>query len=476
MDRDFTGHDAHRRPFPQAPLLGFLLAFLCGGLIEAAPSDRPPRYTLRFQRPADQVADVEVEYAAQGQLKTPGDQKIEALDMDVVARFEFQDRHLASPRVSPKEKQITSFWAARQYHQVDVTLTIGKQRLTPTLREEQRLLGITLHQGSLEYVSPNGALTREELDLIRLPADRQVLSLLLPRKPVEVGTVWKPHAAALAAFLAIDTVGDSNVKSTLKAVDGGFARVELEGIVHGALGGVATEIALKCRYYFYIDRGEFASLQLVTQERRAIGHINPGVDVTARLKMRLEPQSGAGSLSNAKLASLQQALDSPNRTLVYHSSDLGVAFNHGRDWYATAEDRRAVVLRQLFRGELVAQCNVSILQSVKKGKAITLTQFQKDIRKNLGENFGSFVQANEETNDEGYLMYRVEAVGTASTIPVRWIYYLLSDTTGRRVAMVFTMEQDQVARFGAADEDWVRSLKFTSLQAGPDKSITESEK
>ncbi len=467
--------DPHRLPLPPTAWLCCLWLASCGLLAHAAPTENSPRYHLRYQRPTDRVADVKVEYAAHGHLKTPGDQKIETVDMDVVARFEFQDRHLAAFRDRSAGAE-TALHAARRYHRIDATLTIGDDRISPVLRDEQHLLGVTYRDGLLQYVSPNGPLTRDELDLIRLPADRQILSLLLPENPVEVGSVWKPSATALATLLAIDTVGDSDVTSTLEGIERGFARVELAGVVHGALAGVATEIALKCRYYFYIDRGEFASLQLVTRERRAIGYVNPGVDVTARLKMRLDPHRAAAALADDQLQSLRKALELPNQTLVYHSPELGVVFEHGRDWYATAEDREAVVLRQLFRGELIAQCNVSRLPSVKKGKAITLTQFQKDIQKNLGDHFGSFVRANEKTNDRGDLIYRVEAEGTASNVPVQWIYYLLSDSGGRRVATVFTMEQDQVARFGAADEDWVRSLKFISRNEPDNKPVSESAK
>jgi hypothetical protein len=116
------------------------------------------------------------------------------------------------------------------------------------------------------------------------------------------------------------------------------------------------------------------------------------------------------------------------------------------------------------RGELIAQCNVSVLPSLKKGKAVTLAQFQEDMRKNLDTNFGTFVNARESTTSQGYLVYRVEAAGTASQLPVRWIYYLLTDTEGRRVALVFTMEGDLVKPFGSADRQIVESLAFVERE------------
>lgn len=414
-------------------------------------------YSLHMRQSSDRIADVRVEYEADGQLKMPSDEGGKEVEMHVSAELTFQDRFLADTALGSRDR---SLCAGRYYRQLNVNLRIGEITMQPTLRDSRRLIGLCRQQnGSLDYFCPDGPLTREEVDLIRLPGDRQALSMLLPKHSVHIGAVWKPEPAAFAALLALDVVGDSDVKSKLTGVERDFARVEFEGVVHGALAGVATEIAIKGRYYFFLRHGEFASLQLVTREQRGIGHINPGVDVTARLKMRLEPESDAGYLSDSKIAMLRQS-NPQERKLHYESSDLGVSFDYDTAWYATAEDRQAIVFRQLFRGDLIAQCNVSRLPRIKKGKALTLSQFQKDIRENLNKNFGSFIEAGEKTSERGYLIYRVESVGTASAIPVRWIYYLLSDTTGRRLAIVFTMEQDQKKEFGDADRDWVRSLEF----------------
>jgi hypothetical protein len=440
-------------------------------------------YMLRSQHRKNHVADVQIEYRARGTLNFPAEQEVERLAMEVSAELAFQERQLSD--LPPAEGRIESApnrfsgatWskgrAARYYDQVDVAMTINDQKLNPELRDDRRLIGIYLGDNSLEFHSPAGPLSREELDLIRLPGDRQTLPLILPKKPVQVGATWKQDATALAMLLGLDAVGDSDVTSELKSVERGYAKVELAGIVHGATAGVATEIALKARYYFDLRRGEFAALQLVTRERREIGHVNPGVEVTARLKMSAEPKTDAGELSDQKVAPLQGPMDGNSQQLGYRSAALGVAFQYDRNWFVTAEDHQVTVLRRLDRGQLVAQCNVTSLPNVKKGKAVTLSQFQEDIRKNLDSNFGTFTSASESTNGQRYLVYRVEAAGTTSQIPVRWIYYLLSDTGGRRVAVVFTMEDDLVESFGSADKQIVESLEFVATQ-GAKKETSES--
>ena len=418
-------------------------------------------YVLQTHVSSRRAANVRVKFVAEGHLKAPGDKSAEQVAMHVSAELAFQDRFLGDLQ----DSQVGgSLCAARYYQNIDVQMTVGEQTMQPNFRESRKLIGLCRTQdGGLDYFSPDGTLTRDELDLIRLPGDRQALPLLLPKHPVRIDSVWKLKPAAMAAILALDAVGDCDVQSTLTGIEQGFARVEFEGVVHGAVAGVATEVTLKGRYYFYMRHGEFASMQMVTHEQRDIGHINPGVDITARLKMRLEPQSDAGYLSDSRILPLYESKDRNDRKLHYESTELGLAFDYDADWYATAEDRQAVVFRQLMRGDLIAQCNVSKLPNIKKGKALTLSQFEKDIRENLDKNFGSFVTANETTSERGYLIYRVEALGTASSIPVRWIYYLLSDTTGRRVAIVFTMERDQETHFNDADSDWIRKLEFLSF-------------
>ena len=439
----------------------FFLSLLLSAASNGESTER--KYMLQTGDSSRRIANVRVEFIAKGHLKTPGDTRAEEVPMHVSAELAFQDRFLgdlSNPQVGQ------SLCAARYYDNINVQMTVGERNMQPSFRESRKLIGLCRTQnGSLDYFSADGSLTRDELDLIRLPGDRQTLPLLLPKNPVQIDSAWKLEPTAMAAILGLDAVGDCDVESTLTGVEQGFARVEFAGVVHGAVAGVATEVTLKGRYYFYLRHGEFASMQMVTREQRDIGHINPGVDVTARLKMRLEPQSDAGYLSDARILPLLEFTDRSIRKLHYESTELGLAFDYDSDWYATAEDRRAVVFRQLMRGDLIAQCNVSKLPKIKKGKALTLNQFEKDIRENLDKNFGSFVTANEITTDRGYLIYRVEALGTASAIPVRWIYYLLSDTSGRRVSIVYTMERDQEKHFNNADLDWIRNLEFLSSES-----------
>ncbi|MEK6249417.1 MAG: hypothetical protein N2C12_14645, partial [Planctomycetales bacterium] len=297
--------------------------------------------------------------------------------------------------------------------------------------------------------------TRQELDLVQLPGDRHAAGLLLPTVPVSIGSKWNLDPAALAMLLGLDEVGDSDVTSTLVSVEGRYAKVEMEGTVHGATEGVAAEIAMRVRYFFDLRRGRLATLQLVTRETREIGSVTPGVEATARLKMTVTSRTQPSPLTGHAVE-----MAAGSGLLSYSSADLGISFQHDRRWHITAKDKTAVVMRRIDRGELVAQCNVSSLPKQKDRMDISLTDFKEKIRNNLGDEFGRFIGAEQSTSGLGDRVFRVEISGTVSQLPIRWIYYHFLDEHGRRIALVFTMEESLLERFGPAAGQIVDSLDF----------------
>ncbi|MCH9007895.1 hypothetical protein IIA29_07795 [candidate division KSB1 bacterium] len=114
-----------------------------------------------------------------------------------------------------------------------------------------------------------------------------------------------------------------------------------------------------------------------------------------------------------------------------------------------SEPRSLAVLRMVDRGELLAQCNLSALPKVKK--PVTLAEFQRDVERSLGNNFGRFVSAAQNVNESGYAVFRVVVRGTVSQLPIQWIYYLVQDRRGHRVSLAFTLEQSLRERFAEAD-------------------------
>jgi len=186
------------------------------------------------------------------------------------------------------------------------------------------------------------------------------------------------------------------------------------------------------------------------------------VDATAKVRIQLAPLKHSVALAPELLDGVSLEADPEHQLLEYSSSGRKFQLNHDRSWYVAQEDAASTILRRVDGGDLIAQCNVTALSSIKQDRRTTLAKFQEEIKKALGENFGEFVAATEEQEKSGRLVYRVMAAGTAAELPVEWIYYLVQDAEGRRTSAVFTMEQSLTERFAAADRPLIASLTMLS--------------
>ena len=98
------------------------------------------------------------------------------------------------------------------------------------------------------------------------------------------------------------------------------------------------------------------------------------------------------------------------------------------------------------------------------GKQITLTGFQTDVDKALAKNSTGIITASENLNSQGLRVLRVVAGGDIGETPIRWIYYHLSDDTGRRLSLIFTHEASLESRLSGIDESLTSSFYFLPEQ------------
>jgi hypothetical protein len=122
--------------------------------------------------------------------------------------------------------------------------------------------------------------------------------------------------------------------------------------------------------------------------------------------------------------------------------------------------RKLAVLRLMANGADVAQCNISPLPKVAPDKLPSMEQFQEDVQKALGKNFGQLVEAGQFASEANYRVYRVVVKGEVSEVPIQWQYFLVGDATGRQVTFAFTVKEQNVEAFGNAGERLVRQLRF----------------
>jgi hypothetical protein len=413
--------------------------------------------THRFPPPATQLQRVKVTLQVQGKLKLLGtDNKERQIPLEVSGNFDYEEKVEAS----------SSLWSSRFYRVAEADIKLDKATHQPRLGVTRREVGVKLDGPKTLFWSPGGPLSRDEAELIDLHANSVLLSDLLPEGDVRIGDTWKPTEETLSRFLTLDAVNSSDVACKLAEVAEGRAVVEMQGVVTGAVEGVATEIELSAKFGYHLTERRFTSLALVFKENRSIGKAEPGFEVSAKLTMVLTTVASSERLSEAAVAGIRKGLGVAP-PLAFESTLQGFRVLIDPRWRVMIDRNEVTVFRLVKDGDAVAQCNLSSLPPLAEGRRLQLEEFQQDIQKSLGENFGQFIEASQGESDHGLRVLRVVAAGEASELPIHWIYYHVSNDAGRRLTYVFTMEAEKTRSFGGADAAFTASLELFDPTPAP---------
>lgn len=413
-------------------------------------------HVLAASHSAGDLTAVKIVLEVGGELKVVDSGQVKPLKMSVVANMGYDEMLLGA-----EGQRLRS---ARYYEQAEAVIKIEQGGAKPVLPDSRRLICADWGAESVVLSHPQSPLSREQLDLISLPADTLVIDALLPEEPVAQGQSWKHTEPLLAALLRLDAVSKTDVQSVLKdVVAGRTATAEIAGQIEAAVDGVSTAIELKGRYTYDFGQRRITSLVLLIKERRSVGHVATGLDVVSKLQLAVSQRDQSKHLTSEALEQISFD-DDPMRTLLtFESLPGGFRLLHDRRWHTVSDDPKLLTMRFVDRGDLIAQCNVSPLTKAAPGQHITLEKFQTDIQQALGDKFGQFLKAAEESDARGWTIYRVIAGGMVAELPIIWHYYLVADQQGHQIAFAFTLEEGLVQRFGEADRALVDSVGFIEL-------------
>jgi hypothetical protein len=360
----------------------------------------------------------------------------------------------------------------RCYQKATTTLHWGDDSEQHTLRDQRMTIGVLIEPPHASLYSPAGPLTWQELELVDLLGNSLLLDRLLPEKAVAVGESWKHSPNLVCALLGLDTIAQSDLQSTLVSVAQGVARLEMSGHVEGAIYGVSTSIDVKSKYRFSLDTGRINWFGILVKEDRSIGPVEHGLDTTARVQMTIAPGASAPGLADAALKDMAVKPTPELLQLAYESPTGGWRLLHDRRWFLTRDQKELATLKLIDKGELLAQCNIATLPNTVPGKTVSLEEFQDDVRKALGENFKSFLEAGQRSNGLGYRVSRVAAEGVQHDLPIRWLYYLVADKNGRQIVFIFTVESRLLPRFNGVDEALLAAVRLTDPKPAVQKAVT----
>ena len=398
---------------------------------------------------------VQVTLEVRGELRLNADGKqIVSLPLEVEGRLLYDERILEVGE-EPWQRQ-----SVRSYNEALAKIKAGKGVVNRTLAPEQGLIMALAKPDESLLFCPHEPLRRETLDLIDVQGNSLLVDRLLPPEPVAIGDTWTPEERWLARLFGWDLVTQSDVTARLASVSERVALIEFSGRMEGSTGGVAAEIELNGKGNFHLDQQLMTWYAVSLREKRAIGHAEPGFEVTARLRMAMQAGGIPPELADSQLAQIPQTTGGTPDLLSFRSDHADFRLLHDRRWRSMLDRHDLSVLRLVDRGDLIAQCNISELPAFEAGKHLSLDEFRADVQQNLGEQFGQIVEASQTEGSNGNRILRVVVSGMASEISIQWVYYHISNEQGRRAAMAFTFESDLVERFAEADRTLVESFQF----------------
>ncbi len=422
------------------------------------------KFDLSSPSPERVVQRVKVNLTVDGKLNVKEEREkgevVRSLPLKVTGEVLYDERMLSKDQF---------FRSARYYHQASAAVEVADEKLAPKLSDTHRLIVFDQSESGRSLFSPIDPLAREELDLIDILGSGILAYGLLPPASVSISEKWNPATNALASFLNLDMISQTDVECKLASIEGKIAVIEMSGAITGAVDGVATEIELKAKYHFGLDDHRFSGFAIAMKEKRSIGHALPGFDVVVQLRTSLQPINGSIHLDSKTFAN-QSLEPNPENKLLRHTWGNGIQMLLDRKWQVIAERPQVTILRFVDRGDLVAQCNMSKLTNLPAGQHLSLEKFQADVKQSLGENFGQLAEASQVTLDNGNRILRVVATGIVSDVPIQWDYYHVANDLGQRVSLAFTLEDKLADRFAAAGSKLVSSLEFL-----PDQSPTPAD-
>ncbi|WP_298869186.1 hypothetical protein [uncultured Gimesia sp.] len=420
--------------------------------------------TYEFSEPIkdSRTFNVNSTIKVEGQLETAiKSGKARSLKLDVEGKLQYLERRLPGTG-----RDAESLRSLRYYESATAKIDVQGQKTYARGRDKNRMIVAEGTSEGLALHSPTGPLMPSELELLNSPGDSLPVIALLPQSDVEVGEVWTPDRWVLQSLTGLEAVLKSELTCKLESVEADVAQISFQGKIDGATVGAQTEISITGMLQFQRQENFISHLEMEQTEKRSVGSVSPGMNVTAKVKWDRTLTKTPGPLTDEVLETIPLETKPEARFLSFEPP-WNVRLLLPRDWYVFHQTGQVAVLRLLDKGSLIAQVNISKIPSVKPGSHTSEEQFQQDIRTSLGKKLVQILKAENLSPEDGRYIHRVTVAGKSNEVPVQWIYYLCTAPTGRQISFVFTVDEKLVDQLANRDTDIVLSLEFLEAKAAP---------
>ncbi|MCL2116886.1 MAG: hypothetical protein FWH27_00520 [Planctomycetaceae bacterium] len=439
-------------------MTGLALA-VCPVFGQETGADDGKVYTMTSVREVGVIDKIELTLEAVGDvIQFLEGMESQSRKMQMLAGFRYEERTEKYDAQSLEHLQ-----SVRYYDVARAEIQVGDQTAKPALDLNRRQIVCDVRDNKVSLFSSIGPLKDDQMLLIEdLPANSLLLEQLLPDKPVKTGDSWTFPDDVLAPLLSLDAIESQDLKAVLTSVKDDIALVEINGEVEAAYLGAGSAMNIRMMYQFDLIAKRIVWLGLVITESRSLGNVGPAVDLIAKLTLKIQPDVEPVQLKKDRVIIIPDDIEK-HLTLMYDSPDKGAwRFLHGRNWYVIYDLPGSTKMRLMVNGELISQCDVVQMGKADGASPTKLTDFQRDLKNELKDSFGKFLDATEGKTSKGYNEMRVVISNEAEDMPLVWIYYLLTKTDGTQVILAFVVRQDMLDEFNDADHAIIDSFEIIS--------------
>lgn len=401
------------------------------------------------------------------------------LPLECKAKFDYEERYRSPNEQNGLKRSADEAvtYIERFYHEAssesDVNRSSNKNELRPLVRET------VVRRETLPEViyATEDYLSRDELELLRVPVSSVAVDALLPKTRVKQGAKYRPDQESLASVLNLTSVDATDIQAEVVSLNSKEAKIQLRGQAEGSVDGVPTGLKIVGKLTFNRTVGACTWLAVAIHETRDIGIAEPGFDVSATVRMVRKPvERVVGLPSKLTQAAVAKAIPRDRLYVDLHSDSIRFAALMNRQWRMMRDVPGTSMMRMIRDDRSIAQCDFRTLPSLEAGKQWTLEAFAKDVKRTLGDQLSDLVSADQQLSPAGLRVLRVTAAGAVEGVPIQWVLMHFSDDSGRRMLATFTLESDQIENFAGSDLQLASSMRFVGSSGQGEEAVTMDQK
>lgn len=354
--------------------------------------------------------------------------------------------------------------AARFYTAAESTVRFNNDAPTKrTLRAQRHFLVAQRIKDQLVSFSPDGTLTREEMELTE-HLDTMSIGGLLPGKTVEVGKSWPIPNAIVGTLCDLDGLTGHNLEGKLEAIKGNQALVKIVGNASGINLGAQVALIVNARLEFDLKAQCITHVEWHETDKRQQGPVTPALDADVTLKLTRTPIAEPVELSKFALVKVPTEAPPVNLLNLTHAdAKKRFTLNHARAWHVVSpEDSPQLVMRYVERGEFLGQVTITTWKKVDPKSAMSLADFAALTEKTPGWAVDKEIERKTLDNPPRgqHAVHRVVASGELDGTRTVQYFYLIVGANGDQLITTFSVVPTHVQRLGSRDLELVREVGF----------------